>query len=965
LSSHRLFGILLVAFFILPIAPARADNLVQITSQGAQGASDAVRWSQLGSDDAVLSSSFGATSANNVSVSVNLNGANSLISVVCPASSCNWAGTGMPSGDTLIWTSDGNDGGNGPLTASFGTPQAGVGAYIQADGPSTFTAQIQVFNGGTLLGSFTGTSDSSGHAIYLGAVDTTAASITSVVFSLTSAQGNVGDFALDSLNLNPTVGPLPTPTMTVNPTPTATATSFTPPTATATATATLIPGTIAYVGSTFTTNTQITVPSGVQNGDLLLASYSYWTNSTPSAPAGWQLLHTVASATAAESVWYRFANNDIPGSTYTWSFSGSSYASGSVVAYRGVDPSVEDGFCTSQGSSTKPTLCSFTTNFSNDEYVGLVSAGSSNLTLPSDLTTRQLVPFLSGTHFGAGAADKTLTAPGVVAADSASMSNGTWASIALALKPSGSNPTPTATATTATATVTVTPTIVPTMVLPTATATATAINPTTTSTPTATATAVAPPANITYVGSTVTTTAQMTVPAGVQNGDLLLASYSYWINSSVTAPAGWQLLDSAASSTAAQAVWYRFASNDTPGSAYTWTFGGSKAYEAGTMLAYRGVDPSVQDGFCTSQGSSTTPTLCSFSTNFSNDQYVGFISGGSSGLTLPSDLNSRALVPFLSGTRFADAAGDKTLGAPGTVAADSALMNNGTWAAIALALKPAGSNPTPTATATTVSVTATATVLPTIIPPTATATTTINPTITATATATPIGVVGKISYVGSSTTTTTQMTVPTGVQNGDLLLASYSYWTNSTPTAPTGWQLLQTVASSTAAEAVWYRFANNDTPGSTYTWAFSGGQPVEAGAMLAYRGVDPSMEDGFCINQGSGTKPTFCSFTTAFSNDQYVGFVSAGSSGLALPADLNSRALVPFASGMHFGTGAADKTLGAPGVVAADSASMGNGTWATVALALKVSGSNSSFVRSPGRQSPRGPIRPRVGTSSR
>jgi len=767
------------------------------------------------------------------------------------------------------------------------------------------------------------------------------------------------------------------PTITPPP-PTVTATATLLPTATQTATATPIGGSISFVGSTASTTTTVVVPNGVQNGDLLLASFSYWMNSTPNAPTGWQLLHSVASASVEEAVWYRFANNDTPGASYTWRFGGSSpYESAAMVAYRGVDPSVQDGFCTSQGSSTTPALCSFTTNSSNDQYVGFISAGSTNLAMPADLNSRALVPFVASTRFGDGVADKALGAPGTVAVDVASMGNGTWAAVALALKPSNGSPTPTATATatttatttatatatataiatvtatatpstpSATATVSKTPTVVPTVIPPTTTATAT-IGSTVTATLTATPTPVPPPANITYIGSTSTTTGQVTVPAGVQNGDLLLVSFSYWMNSTPNAPAGWQLLHSVASATVAEAVWYRFASNDTPGSSYTWLFGGSKPYESGAMLAYRGVDPSVQDGFCTSEGSSTKPSFCSFTTQFSNDQYVGFISGGNTGLTIPSDLTSRAMVTYVASTRFADAAADKALGAPGTIAADSAMMTNGTWATVAVALKPAASNPTPTATATkaaTATPTVAPTSVPTIVPPTTTATATaVNPTTiaTPTATATPIGVTANITYVGSTTTTSTQMTVPAGVQDGDLMLAAYSYWTNSTPTAPAGWQLLQRAASTTAAEAVWYRFANNDTPGSTYTWTFNGGAPQESGTMLAYGGIDPAVEDGFCTSQATSIKPTLCAFTTNFSNDQYVGFISAGSTSLVLPHDLTSRGLVSFSSGAHFGAGAADKTLGLAGSVAADSATMSNGTWASIALALKPAGSTGA-----------------------
>ena len=144
----RFLGAAVAIFLILAAASgARAQSLSLVTSQAALQSNDNISWAQLGSDNgATLASSFNATSANQNPVTVTLSGSNSILAVSCPASSCSWAGAGMPSADALIWTSDGNNGGNGPLTVSFGHPQAGVGAFIQADGPSQFTAQIQAFN---------------------------------------------------------------------------------------------------------------------------------------------------------------------------------------------------------------------------------------------------------------------------------------------------------------------------------------------------------------------------------------------------------------------------------------------------------------------------------------------------------------------------------------------------------------------------------------------------------------------------------------------------------------------------------------------------------------------------------------------------------------------------------------------------------------------------------------------------
>jgi hypothetical protein len=464
-------------------------------------------------------------------------------------------------------------------------------------------------------------------------------------------------------------------------------------------------------------------------------------------------------------------------------------------------------------------------------------------------------------------------------------------------------------------------------------------------------------AGIAFVGSTSSTTATLNVPADVQNGDLLLASYSYWSGASANAPAGWQLLKSASSHSATEAVWYRFANNDAPGSSYTWTFGSPMPDEAGAIVAYRGVDPSVEDGSCANSSNvNSVATLCSFATTSNNDQYIGFFSSNGN-LKLAADLDARIQIQNYANAHYATAVADKTLGGAGSIKADSSLTSSGSWATIAVALKPATSyltdpqTPTPVATAT-VTPTVTATVDPTSAP-IATSSPSVNPTVTATAVPTAtVSPVAKISYIGSTSTTGAQMTVPGGVQNGDLLLASYSFWSGASANAPTGWQLLQSASSHNANEVVWYRFANNDAPGSTYRWTFGSPTPDEAGAMVAYRGVDPSVEDGSCTNSSNlSSTATLCSFTTSFNNDEYIGFFSSNVT-LQLPHNLNAMVLVQNYSNTHYATGVADKALGGAGTVPADSTSVSDGSWATIALALKAMNSTGSDPTGSATQTP-------------
>jgi hypothetical protein len=190
----------------------------------------------------------------------------SLIAVVCADSPCSWGhgtsgSTPFSAGDSLIWTADGGNSGNGPVTLSLGTSVSGAGALLQEDAPGMFTAKIQVFNGATSLGSFSESSDVNGDPIYIGVKDTSGANINKVIFSVTSttgAGGDITDFAIDALRLNKPSAATPTPTATRTATPTAT----TSHTATATPTHTATPTSTASRTATPTpTRTRTATPT--------------------------------------------------------------------------------------------------------------------------------------------------------------------------------------------------------------------------------------------------------------------------------------------------------------------------------------------------------------------------------------------------------------------------------------------------------------------------------------------------------------------------------------------------------------------------------------------------------------------------------------------------------------------------------------------------------------------------------
>ena len=192
----------LAVFVLLTTGPAGAGVL---SPWDGTGANDSTSWSALGSDGTVIPNSFAATSTDGVAISGSFAGNFGLVAIQCPAAAptCSWTGN-FPPGDTLVWTFDNtNNIGTGPLTLEFGKAVLAGGAAIQADFNGAFTAKVEAFNGGTLIGTATAMSDSNGDSVFIGIQDT-AAEITSLVFDLTLTGctdlscGN-SDFAVDKL----------------------------------------------------------------------------------------------------------------------------------------------------------------------------------------------------------------------------------------------------------------------------------------------------------------------------------------------------------------------------------------------------------------------------------------------------------------------------------------------------------------------------------------------------------------------------------------------------------------------------------------------------------------------------------------------------------------------------------------------------------------------------------------------
>lgn len=198
ISKHAIFAASAVAAVTLMAMPqAYADSLVGVTV--APVMSDSVDWSQLGGNQASIPNGFSATSTGGIQLTGTFatGGSGAVLQ-----EGTNANGNFTP-GEYLVWTQ-----GNGPLTLTFNQGLSAVGAPIQTDYYGHFTAQLQAFDGTTLLGSFTenGVSNASnnGSAIFLGVQDLTGADITSATISVTSCTHGCTDFAIGTTDLNNT-----------------------------------------------------------------------------------------------------------------------------------------------------------------------------------------------------------------------------------------------------------------------------------------------------------------------------------------------------------------------------------------------------------------------------------------------------------------------------------------------------------------------------------------------------------------------------------------------------------------------------------------------------------------------------------------------------------------------------------------------------------------------------------------
>ena len=148
------------------------------------------------------------------------------------------------------------------------------------------------------------------------------------------------------------------------------------------------------------------------------------------------------------------------------------------------------------------------------------------------------------------------------------------------------------------------------------------------------------------------TTLSIPVPAGVQQGDVLLASIGVRNNPTITPPAGWTLVvDTPSGTTMHQAAFVHVVGATAEPSSYAWTFSASQP-AAGGMAAYSGVNTATPVDVFLGQAnaSSTSITAPSVSTSGPGDMLIGmFATAVTTPIGPPGSMVERAEAATTSG----------------------------------------------------------------------------------------------------------------------------------------------------------------------------------------------------------------------------------------------------------------------------------------------------------------------------
>jgi hypothetical protein len=333
----------------------------------------------------------------------------------------------------------------------------------------------------------------------------------------------------------------------------------------------------ATAGATLTLNT----PAGIANGNVLIAQVIALPGTSNAVaitpPTGWTLIGTSPTSNKYTMSLYSHVVTAGDPTSYNWSFSPTSTATGSIAAFSGVDTVNPIDVTASQtnGSTTSHTAPSVTASYSNGMVVPFWGFQSGQSASSIDASLTSVSSANNGVTSGIASGYVQLTNAGATGTYSATTaSNSSSLAQTIALQPS------------------------------------------------------AGAAGVQYVAVTAPVTCATcnsitaTMPTGWKSGDLFITSVSWNTNTAtLTAPSGWVQIDSnITTGSFAQADFYRYATSGDPNS-YNFTFSTNTALAMISTAEFQGVDQTTPIDVSTTGVSSngTTHNAPSVTTTVAQD----------------------------------------------------------------------------------------------------------------------------------------------------------------------------------------------------------------------------------------------------------------------------------------------------------------------------------------------------------
>lgn len=179
----------------------------------------------------------------------------------------------------------------------------------------------------------------------------------------------------------------------------------------------------------------ITKPTGVAEGNVMVATVTAKETGAVTAPSGWTAIKNLTQGTALRQVTYYKVATASEAASYSWSLGTSRAASGGIVDYSGVNQTVPIAATASgSGESGNATAPSVTTSAANDLVLAAGSFAAAT-TVTADASTTERFDVASGSNTSE-VADFTQASAGATTAKTITpaVSTGAWIAQTIAVR---------------------------------------------------------------------------------------------------------------------------------------------------------------------------------------------------------------------------------------------------------------------------------------------------------------------------------------------------------------------------------------------------------------------------------------------------------------------------------------------------------------------------------------------------